>query len=349
MNKNLLYVIEKSKKRNSSGEIVETNSLVLEEREISKPKRNEILIRHDYIGLNFFDVDIVRGMIKKKEGFVPGIEATGVVEDIGSDVKQNFCKGDRVTYCTNANCGAYSKYNSVHEDLVISLPDYIDSHHASALTLRGIFTHALLRRVFAVNSRSTILLFNPTGALGHILSQWATSLGAKVIGVITESANLKFNDLQNYFVSKKKFAESYGCELVLNHNDVHFVEKIMEFTNGEGVQVVYDSIGGNNLSVAIDVMQYCGLFVTLGQNSGIELKVSMQKASEKSIFITRPSIFDYKGNANELRMTALEIYDLVKRGTIKSRLNKIYKFNEIFVAHQDLINRRSNFLNVIEV
>ena len=348
-NKNTVYITEKVNKRNPEGQIIETNSLFREEREVIKPRKNEILVRHEYIGLNFFDVDIVRGIIKKKEGFVPGIEATGIIEAVGSDVRQDFSRGERITYCTNSNCGAYSQYNNVHEDLIIRIPDYVESYDAAAFTLRGIFTHALLKRVFSVNSRSVVLLFNPTGAIGHILSQWCSSVGVKVIGVISENLNLKTTELQSYFATKKQFAENYGCDLVVNYDDVNFVEKIMEFTDGKGVQVVYDSIGGNNLSRAVDVMQYCGLFVSLGQNSAIPLKVSMQKMSEKSVFVTRPSIFDYKGTSNELRMTALEIYELVRRGAIRPRLNKIYKFDEIFVAHQDLINRRSSFLNIVEV
>jgi NADPH2:quinone reductase len=349
MNKNSVYVTSRAKIKNNAGEFQEVYSLKLKEKEISKPMPNEILVRHEYIGLNFFDIDITRGVIKQKDGFIPGIEATGVVEAVGSAVKQNFQKGDRIAYCTAKDCGAYSTYNTIDEKTGVVLPSYIQSHIATSLTLRGVFSHALLRRVFSVDNKSVILLFNPTGALGHILSQWAKHLGALVIGVISDNQNLNEKQITDDFIRKKKLSESYGCDLILNYNDADFTEKIMDFTNGVGVQIVYDSIGGQNLSKIIDAMQYCGLFVSLGQNSGIPLKISMQRVMEKSIFITRPSVFDYKASVDELRLTASEVYDLVRRGIIKPNLNKIYKFSEMIDAHEDLIFRRANFLNIVEV
>lgn len=320
--KNLVYVTKK----------FDANNLTLEsqERELTKPQQNEISIRHEYIGLNFYDIDIVRGI--KKEGFVPGIEATGVIESLGSNLKQDFKIGDRITYCTSRLCGAYAHYNIIHEDIAILLSDKIESSIITGTLLRGMMAHTLLKRVFQVDKLCTILIFNPTGALGHILCQWAKHLGAKVIGVIS---------------SEKKTE----CDLTINHDDHEFTNKIMDFTQGLGVQVVYDSIGEDNLNKSIPILQYCGLFVSLGQNSGIPLKVSMQKVMEKSIFITRPSIFDYKSNVNELRMTALEIFNLLERGIIKPRINKIYDFDlkNILTAHQDLINRKTSFLNIFKV
>jgi NADPH2:quinone reductase len=338
--RNLVYVIKKSGENNCT--------LETQERDIVKPAQSEILIRHEYIGLNFYDVDVVRGIIKKKEEFVPGIEATGIIEALGSNLKQNFKIGERVAYCTSRLCGAYANYNIVHEDLVILLPDKVDSSVITGFLLRGMISHTLLKRVFQVDGLCTILLFNPIGALGHILTQWARHLGAKVIGIISSS---DIEDKKISFERKKKLAEECGCDLVIDYDDSDFINKVMDFTNGLGIQVVYDSIGGDNLNKSISVLQYCGLFVSLGQNSGIPLKVSMQKVMEKSIFITRPSIFDYKNNANELRITALEIFNLLERQIIKPRINKIYDFNlkSILAAHQDLISRKSNFLNIFRV
>jgi NADPH2:quinone reductase len=335
MSKNLVYCVDrvKSKVENS---IVEKTVLRLKEREILKPRDNEILIQHDYIGLNFLDIDISRGLIKKPDGFVPGIDATGFVRLVGRSVKGDFKVGDRVAYCTSRNFGSYSQYNAVNEDIVISMPDDIQNHIASGFLMRGIFAHTLLKRVFIVDSLCFIAIFNPTGALGHIISQWANYLMVKVIGIITDNANFTIEQNKKEFERKKKISESYGCSMVINYSDLNFEEKIMDFTNGVGINVVYDSIGSLNLLKILNVMQYCGLFVSLGQNSGLNLKISMQKIMEKSIFITRPSLFDYKSSVDELRLTAIEVFNLLRKKVLNPNLNNIYKFKDLRESHNDL-------------
>jgi NADPH2:quinone reductase len=349
MNKNFVYCIDRIKSKVENN-LIEKTVLRLKERELSKPRDFEILVRHDYIGLNFFDLDVSRGLIKKPDGFVPGIEATGVIESIGKRVKHNFKIGDRVSYCALRNFGSYSHYNAVHEDNLIYIPDDIQNHLVSGFLMRGIFTHALLKRVFKVDETCCILIFNPTGALGHILSQWANYLMVKVIGVINADNTAKTIEQNKViFESKKKLAESYGCNLVLNYSDFDFETKIMDFTKGFGINVVYDSIGNLNLLKVLNVIQYCGLYVSLGQNSGVNLKISMQKVMEKSIFITRPSLFDYKSSVDELRLTAVEVFNLFRKKILKPNLNKIYKFENLKESHQDLINRDASFINILEV
>lgn len=315
--------------------------LKLKDMEFRNLKKGEVLIKQKYIGINFYDIDISRGIIKKPNGFIPGIEAVGEVMQLGSDIKSSLKVGDKVCYCTYSDGGAYGEYSIVHEDFLISTPDHIRDDMASAVTMRGVFAHTLLRRVFMVDDSSYIMIFNPSGGLGHILTQLAKHYGAYVIAVISKSNG---NELYDEVLLK-----SYGCDLIIGHDDPDFEKKIMVFTTGKGVNVVYDTIGGNNLLKSISVMQYCGLYVSLGQNSGVNLKVSMHKAMEKSIFITRPSLFNYKNLPNDLRLTALEIYDLVRRMVIKPNINKIYKFNELKAVQFYMMNRKASFINIVEV
>lgn len=317
--------------------ILENGILKLSTTKLGKLKSNEVTLKHSYIGLNFYDIDIVRGLIKKKSAFVPGIEAVGTIQKIGSDVK-NFRIGERVVYCTAHN-GAYATTRNISEDLLIFIPDNISDKTACALTLRGVMAHMLLRKVYITQAGSYILIYNPTGALGYILSQFAAFLNCKIIGVVT-------NDSNNM---KKKIAQQYGCDLIIDHEDEYFSDKILEFTKGKGVSVIYDSIGNLNFNKSINIMQYCGLYVSLGQNSGTNLKVSMQRAMEKSIFITRPSLFEYKELNYELRLTAAEIYEALNKNIIGVKINKIYDFENLLDAHHDLINRNANLSNVIKI
>ena len=313
--------------------------LKLQEREFRTLRNREIIVKHKYIGMNFYDIDVCRGVIKKPDHFIPGIEAMGEIVEIGRNLNTDFRIGDRICYCTRANGGGYGEYNIIHEDFAISIPPYIQDHIASGLGMRGIFSYALLNRVFRVDELCYILIFNPSGGLGHILSQLAKYYGAYVIAV---SYNKGSSSDQPSF-------KSHGIDLTIMHDDPHFEKKIMTYTGGKGVNVVYDTIGDGNLLKYASVMQYCGMYVSIGQNSGVNLKVSMHKVGEKSIFVTRPSLFHYKGMVNDLRLTAAEIFEFMKKQIVKPYINKIYSFDELKNAHRDMINRRSSFINLVEI
>jgi NADPH2:quinone reductase len=316
-----------------------------EERELHKPFRNEILIKHDTIGLNSYDFDISHGVIKMPAGFVPGIEATGVIEDLGSEVSRDFFIGERVAYCTVKESGAYSHFNTVNEDFVVPIPDDIQSHDISGFLLQGIIAHMLFFRVFKVDTSTNILLFNPTSSFGHIVSQLARHFGIRIIGVINDYFHNK-----DKLAEKIRLAEMHGCAIVLTDKDSDLNEKILDFTNGRGVQVVYDTFGNNNLDLIIDVMQYCSLYVVLGRESGHDLKISKENLAKKSIFVTAPSVFDYKSNVDELRLTAANVFDAFRRGIIKPHLNKIYTFDQISQAQNEINhNHWSDFINIVRI
>jgi NADPH2:quinone reductase len=315
--------------------------LRLGNKEFRKLKNQEILIKHKYIGMNFYDIDICRSIIKKPDNFSPGIEAMGEIVEIGQNLKTDFKVGDRVCYCTHSSGGGYGEYNIIHENFAIFIPKYLQDHMACAGAMRGIFSFALLNRVFRIDQDCYVLIFNPTGGLGHILSQLAKYYGAYVISVIS-----RLDDDSNYDESLLK---KHGADLILDRNDTSINKKILSYTGGKGVNVIYDTIGDENLLQFASVMQYCGLYVSIGQNCGVNLKVSMHKISEKSIFLTRPSLFHYKSFSNDLRLTATEIFELMKKQVIQPYVNNIYSFNNLKEAHKDMINRKTRYINLIEI
>ena len=315
--------------------------LKLKEKEFRKLKDKEILIKQKYIGMNFYDIDACRGILKRPDGFIPGIEAMGEIVEIGRNLEADFKIGDRVCYCTHVNGGGYSEYNIIHEDFAIPIPSYIQDHIAAALMMRGIFSYALLNRVFRIDQDCYILIFNPNGGLGHILSQLAKYYGAYVISVVSR-ANDESND-------DEALLRANGADLILDGSDPNINKKIIAYTGGRGVNVIYDAIGGDNLLKFASVLQYCGLYVSIGQNCGVNLKVSMHKIGEKSAFITRPSLFHYKSTPNDLRLTAAEIFELMKKQVIKPYIGKIYNFDRLKDAHRDIILRRTRFINLVKV
>ncbi len=312
--------------------------LKLKTKTFAKLKNKEIRIKHKYIGLNFYDIDTSRSVIKKPDGFVPGIEALGEIVEVGSNSSFNI--GDLVCYCTHHFGGGYGEYNVIDENFAILVPANIDPQNASAITMRGIFSHTLLKRVFIVDHTCYVLIFNPSGGLGHIICQFAKHYGAVVIGVTSKKETQTYDE---------QMLKKHGCDLVINYDDPDFEKNIMVLTAGKGVNVVYDTIGGNNLLKSIPVMQYCGLYVSLGQNSGMNLKISMQRAMEKSIFITRPSFFEYKHSVNDLRSSAVEVYELFNRNVIQPQINKLYGFEELKAAHFYMVNRKVSFINLIKL
>jgi NADPH2:quinone reductase len=311
---------------------------------------DEVLVKHEYIGFNHYDLDLIRNFKKnkavnpkifKKKIFIPGIEAIGKVKGFGKNVNE-FNLNDRVLYVTSKNGGGYGEYNIVSKNLLISPPDEIPSKDALTIASRGIMAHNLLKKVYVCKSGETVLLItNPLGALGHIIAQIARFLDLKIIACVENDESGK----------KKQICEKLGYfDLIVEIDKKETLfDKIMEFTNGYGIHLVIDTIGGPNLKRLLESMLYCGVFVSLGQNSGIDLSVNLRLLQNKSIFLTRPSIFDYKSYVHELRLTAFEIFSLYLSGDLKPKINKIYKFNELENLIDDAEKRKIRFMNLIKV
>lgn len=311
---------------------------------------NEVLIKHEYVGFNHHDLDLIRNFKKnkfadpknfKKKNFVPGIEAIGKIKGFGKEVKE-FSLNDRVIYITSKNGGGYGEYNIVNKNLLIFHQNEIPPKDALAIASRGIMAHNLLKKVYISQPGKTILLItNPLGALGHILAQIARFLDLKIIASVDNDESGK----------KKEICKRLGYfDLIVDLDEKEvFSNQIMDFTNGFGVHLVIDTIGGANLRKLVDSMLYCGVFVSLGQNSGLDLSVNLRLLQNKSIFLTRPSIFDYKGYVHELRLTAFEVFRLFLDEKIKPRINKIYQFDDLEDLIDDAKMRKIRFMNLIKV
>jgi len=308
---------------------------VLEKQEIALPApgRGEVLLRHTAIGLNFFDIYQRSGLYPLPLPSGLGAEAAGVIEALGNGV-DSFAVGDRVAYCT-APVGAYSEARLIPAACLIKLPAAIDDQTAAAMMLKGLTAHYLLRRTYRISAGETILFHAAAGGVGLIACQWASHLGATVIGTVGSR-------------QKAELARAHGCNHPILYREEDFTRRLRALTEGAGVPVVYDSIGKDTFEKSLDCLRPFGLMVSFGNASGVVPPVPVGLLADKgSLYLTRPSLFTHAQEPGYLAGAAAELFDLVSRGIIKIEVNQTYSLGDIAQAHRDLEARKTTGSTVI--
>ena len=301
---------------------------------LADPGADEIQIRHTAIGLNFIDVYFRTGVYKAPQlPFTPGLEAAGVVEKVGSAVA-DFSVGDRVAYAS-APLGAYCESRNFPAARAVKIPDGIDDHTAAALMLKGMTAHYLLRSAHRVKAGDTILFHAAAGGVGLIACQWAKHLGVTVIGTVGSE-------------EKAKLARANGCQHTIDYSRENFPERVREITGGEGVAVVYDSVGQTTFMDSLDCLKPRGTMVSFGQSSGTVEPFDIGFLSTKgALYLTRPTLLYYTADRDELIYRANEVFASVLSGAINISINQTYPLAEVVTAHHDLENRRTTGSTVL--
>lgn len=291
-----------------------------------QPREKEVLIRHEAIGLNFIDVYHRTGLYPSPLPFTPGSEGAGLVEAVGPGV-EFFSVGDRVAYAKGP-LGSYSLYRTIGEENLVKIPEGISSEYAAASLLKGLTAHYLLRRTFDVRPGFTILVHAAAGGTGLILCQWAKALGARVIGATSS-------------LEKAELAKAAGADEVLHYSE-DWVARLRELTGGKGCNVVYDSVGKDTFLKSLDCLAPFGLMVSFGQSSGpvppFDISLLVQKGS---LYLTRPSLKDYKMDRKEYILGAGEFFDLMLKGIIKITIGQSFYLSDASSAHRDLESRKT--------
>jgi NADPH2:quinone reductase len=297
-------------------------------------KTGEVRVRHVAIGINFTDIYYRNGVYKAPSlPFVPGQEASGVVEEIGSGVS-GLRIGDRVAYATQP-LGAYAGLRNLPAFKLVKIPDAIDFPVAAAMMLKGMAARYLLRKTFSVKQGDIILFHAAAGGVGLIACQWARHLGAVVIGTVGD-------------YDKEETARANGSDHVINYRRENFVEKVREITGGRGVSVVYDSVGKDTFAGSLDCLEPRGLLVSFGQSSGVVPPLDILQLSAKgSLFLTRPVLNTYVSTQEELQEAADDLFFMVMSGTVKISINQIYPLREAVRAHADLEARKTSGSSVL--
>ncbi len=290
--------------------------------EVGAPGPGEVRVRHAAVGLNFADTYFRSGLYPAPLPAGMGVEASGVVEAVGTGVA-DFAEGDRVTY-TGSPLGAYSTERIMSADHLIKLPDTIPFETAAAMTMRGLTSAYLLRRIATLQAGDTVLLHAAAGGVGLIFTQWASLLGVKVIGTVSTDA-------------KADVARAHGCEHTIVYRREDVATRVREITDGVGVPVVYDSIGATTYQSSINSLARCGLLVCFGTASGQVPPINaMELAMKGSLYVTRPALADYIADKAERAALAGELFDHVGAGRIHVEINQRYALDDAVQAHHDL-------------
>jgi NADPH2:quinone reductase len=295
--------------------------------QVGEPGPGEVRVRHIAVGLNFADTYFRSGLYPAALPAGMGVEAAGVIEAVGAGVI-GFAEGDRVTY-TGSPLGAYSTERVMPVDSLIKLPDNIAFDTAAAMTMRGLTSSYLLRRIADVSAGDTVLLHAAAGGVGLIVSQWAKLLGITVIGSVSTD-------------EKAEIARAHGCEHTIVYTREDIATRVREITDGKGVPVVYDSVGRTTFASSIDSLAKRGLLVCFGTASGAIPPIdAMQLAVKGSLFVTRPALADYIADPAERAELAGELFDHVGSGRIAIEINQRYALEDAVTAHRDLESGRS--------
>ena len=295
--------------------------------EQQKPIDNQVLIKHMAIGVNFIDIYQRTGLYPLNLPSSLGLEASGVVEEVGDKVEE-FKKGDRVCYC-NGPLGAYATHNIVPENLLLHLPDEIEFETVASSLLKGVTAYFLMHDIYKVGKEDTIIFHAAAGGVGSIASGWAKSLGATVIGTVGSD-------------EKIDYAKSNGCDHVVNISKESFKDAALKITDNEGVSVVYDSIGKDTLIDSMDSLKKRGLLVSFGNASGVPDPINILDLMKKgSLFITRPTLFDYVKTREQLINASEKYFDVLKSGHIKIDVQQKFSLEEVGKAHGAMSNRQT--------
>ncbi len=299
----------------------------LEEIEVPAPAPDEVQVRHTAIGVNYVDVYDRIGLYPLTLPSGLGREAAGVVVARGRKVR-DVRVGDRVAY-VSASPGTYCQVRNVRADLIVKVPNGISDQQAAAIMLKGMTVQYLLRRTYRVKRGDFVLAHAAAGGVGLLLGQWAKSLGATVIGVVSSDA-------------KAELARKHGYKHVLISGRDEIAANVKKLTKGLGAHVVYDAVGKDTFFASLDSLRPLGMMVSFGNASGPPPSFSPAELQRRgSLFITRPTLYHYTAKREDLLATAKELFAAVKSKAVKVRIDQTYALKDAAQAHADLEARKT--------
>ena len=305
----------------------------LQDVELPAPEAGQVRIRHTVVGLNYIDVYHRSGLYPLPMPSGIGLEAAGVVEELGEGVT-NLAVGDRVAYGAGP-LGAYSQACNAPANRVSKLPDAIEDETAAAMMLKGMTVRYLLRATYKVQSGDTILLHAAAGGIGLIACQWAKALGATTIGTVGSE-------------EKAELARAHGCHHTINYQTEDVAARVRELTDGQGVPVAYDGVGKATVEASLDSLQPRGLLVSFGNASGPVTNFDLGALSARgSLYVTRPTLMTYVASDAELAETTGDLFEVVSSGAVKIPVNQRYALADVRQAHEDLEGRKTTGSTVL--
>ena len=305
-----------------------------EDVEVGEPGRGQVRLRQEAAGLNFIDVYHRTGLYKQELPFTPGVEGAGVVEAVGPDVT-GVSVGDRVAYA--GPIGGYAEERLIDASRVVRLRESIPSEQAAAMMLQGLTAHMLLYGVHRVQAGETILVHAAAGGVGLIMCQWAKALGATVIGTVGSD-------------EKAELARAHGCDHPIVYTRQDFVAEVDRITNGAKLPVVYDGVGRDTFMKSLDCLHRRGMMASFGNASGPVDSFSPGILAQKgSLFLTRPTMYDYVATREELEQAAGDLFDVVGSGKVKIEVKQRFALKNAAEAHRALESRKTSGSTILTI
>jgi NADPH2:quinone reductase len=307
--------------------------LTYEEIELSPPGPGELRVRQTAIGVNYIDTYFRSGHYQAPAlPFIAGNEGAGEVTAVGDGVS-GFSTGDRVAYV--AALGCYTAERNVPAAIAVKLPEAISDEVAAAIMLKGMTVEYLLHRSYRVQRGDTILVHAAAGGVGLILSQWAKTLGATVIGTAGSE-------------EKAELARQNGCDHVILYRSESFVDRVREITGGEKCAVVYDGVGKDTVVQSLDCLKPLGTLVNFGSASGPVESFNLGLLAPKgSLYVTRPTLNTFTARREWLDEIANNLFEVVTSGAVRITINKRAKLAEAADVHRALEGRETTGATIL--
>jgi NADPH:quinone reductase len=303
---------------------------------VGEPGPGEVRIRHQACGLNFIDVYQRTGLYTNPLPLQLGMEGAGVIEAVGEGVT-HLKAGDRAAYASNPP-GAYCEARVMPAKCVVKLPDDIAFDTAAGMMLKGLTAQYLLKKTLpqgGLQPGDHVLFHAAAGGVGLLACQWAKALGLKLIGTAGSDA-------------KCELALAHGAAHCINYQRENFTQRVKEITGGQGVKVVYDSIGKDTFEGSLDCLRPFGLLASFGNASGPVPPFPIGQLGPKgSLYITRATLFTHIATRESTQAMAEDLFAVVQSGAVKVRIDQRYALADVAQAHRDLEARKTTGSSVL--
>ncbi len=292
---------------------------------VPRPGAGQVLVKIEASGVNFIDTYLREGRYPAELPFTPGQEAAGTVAELGDGVS-GFAVGDRVAW--NGTRGTYAEFACAPAEILLKIPAEMSFLQAAACLLQGLTAHYLAHDTHAIQAGETVLIHAGAGGVGLLLTQMAKRLGARVITTVSTE-------------EKAELSRGAGADKVVLYTTESFVDEVKRQTEGEGLPVVYDSVGKTTFEDSLKCLRPRGLLALYGASSGAVPPMDPIRLMAGSLYLTRPTLKDYVRTRAELEGRAAEVFGWVARGELKVRVGATYRLEDAAQAHIDLAGRKT--------
>lgn len=304
--------------------------LQIEDRPVPTPGPGTVLVRVSSVGVNFADIVMRRGEALTPLPIVPGVEGSGIIEALGSDV-EGFVVGDRVAWTPTrlaAQVGSYAEHCLVGAGQIVPVPNDISLETASAVLLQGVTAHYLVHEIRPIESGTRVLVHAAAGGTGRTVVPWLRRLGAEVFATVGSEA-------------KVAVAAEAGADHVIEYRDVDVVETVAQLTNGRGVDYVVDGVGGPEFRKNLQLLSDYGLVCLFGRAGGLPAQFSPLELVGKSLSVRGAMSNQFLRTRKELAHRAGEVFNGVREGWLKPLVHSVHSLEQAGEAHRVLEGRES--------